>query len=141
VRPFWSVAAFAVPLAALWLLAGPELGEELSALPAWAVAGAIGAHVATLACRAEAWRLAVNSIAGGGVPRPLMHGACAVGFAAGSVQAASAAPVRAFALRRREQLRVARSRAAAIAVRRPPERRGRALRALPRRGAASLAKR
>jgi hypothetical protein len=99
-RAFWSVGAFALPLAALWLAAGPKLAAELSALPGWAVAGAIAAHVATLACRAEAWRLAVNSISGCGMPRTLVHGASAAGFAAGALQAASAAPVRAFALRR-----------------------------------------
>ena len=99
-RAFWSVAAVAVPLAGLWLVAGPELGAELAGLPDWAVAGAVAAHLATLACRAEAWRLAVNSIAGVGMPRALMHCACAAGFKAGAVQAAGVAPVRAFTLRR-----------------------------------------
>lgn len=97
---FWSAVGFALPLTVLWLLAGTELSAELATLPAWAASAAVAAHLATLGCRSEAWRLAVNSIAGDELPRPLMHGACAAGFAAGSIQAAGTAPVRAFALRR-----------------------------------------
>jgi hypothetical protein len=100
VRVFWSLLGFCLPLVALVLLSGSALADELGAAPAWALAGALAAHVATVALRAEAWRLAVNSIAGGRIPRPRMHAACAAGLGAGVVQAAAAAPARAFALRR-----------------------------------------
>ena len=96
----WSGLGFTVPLGLLLFLSGPEIGREVGAAPAWTLAGALAAHLATLACRAEAWRLAVNAIAGGGIARARIHAACAAGLAAGAVQAAAVAPVRAFALRR-----------------------------------------
>jgi hypothetical protein len=99
-RWVWAPVAVAGPFALLWAWGGDRLEAALVAFPPGAVAIAIGAHVATLACRCEAWRLAVNAIEGGGASRSSVHVASGAGFVAGAVQGASTAPVRAITLRR-----------------------------------------
>jgi hypothetical protein len=88
-----------VPLTVLGAAQGERIVTALETIPLAAALGAVAAHLATLVCRCEAWRLAVNAIEGGGIPRGIVHAAAALGFAAGAVQPASAAPVRAAALR------------------------------------------
>jgi hypothetical protein len=99
-RWVWAPVAVVGPFALLWAWGGDRLEASLVAFPPGAVALAIGAHVATLACRCEAWRLAVNAIGGEGASRANVHVASGAGFVAGAVQGASTAPVRALTLRR-----------------------------------------
>ncbi len=96
----WSALAIAGPAVVIWVLAGERLEAALAAFPPLAAALAVSAHVATLACRCEAWRLAVHSGGGSARPRVSTHAAAGAGFAAGIVQGASTAPVRALAMRR-----------------------------------------
>jgi hypothetical protein len=88
------------PFALLWLWGGDRLAASLAAFPAGLVVTAIVAHVATLACRCEAWRLAVNAIGGAVAPRTTVYAASGAGFVAGALQGTSTAPVRAFTLQR-----------------------------------------
>ena len=100
------IARFAVsvlPLAVVGVLVavkGPQVGAALAACPPAAMIAAVAAHFGSLSCRCEAWRLAVNAIDRHPLPRVSVHAASGVGFAAGSLQGASTAPVRAMALRR-----------------------------------------
>jgi hypothetical protein len=89
-----------VPLGILLALKGPQVGAALAGCPPAALIAAVVAHVGSLSCRCEAWRLAVNAIDCRPLPRVSVHAASCVGFAAGSLQGASTAPVRAVALRR-----------------------------------------
>jgi hypothetical protein len=99
-RWVWAPVAVVAPFAVLWVWGGDRLEASLAAFPPGAVALAVGAHVATLACRCEAWRMAVNAIGGGAAGRACVHAASGAGFVAGAVQGASTAPVRALTLRR-----------------------------------------
>jgi hypothetical protein len=93
-------AAGAVALAVVIAIRGPELYASLAACSAAAIAAAIAIHAATLACRCEAWRIAVGSIDGRRLGRLVAHTAGGVGSAAGMLQGAGTAPVRAAAVRR-----------------------------------------
>jgi hypothetical protein len=96
----WSVLAIAGPAVVIWLVAGEKLEAALVAFPPLAAALAVSAHVVTLTCRCEAWRLAVHSGGSARQQRVEAHAAAGAGFAAGIVQGASTAPVRALAMRR-----------------------------------------
>jgi hypothetical protein len=96
----WPAVAFTVPLGVLIVLKGPQVGAALAASPPMALIAAVGAHVGSLICRCEAWRLAVHATDCTPIPRTSTHAAGGVGFAAGSLQGASTAPVRAVALRK-----------------------------------------
>jgi hypothetical protein len=94
-------AAVAVVVGGALLLArGPEVLTALVACPPLAAVGAVAVHSATLLARCEAWRVAVSSIADAAPPRLRVHAAAGAGYAAGALQGASTAPVRALALRR-----------------------------------------
>lgn len=84
----------------LVVIRGPELAEALAAASVPAVLAAIAVHAATLACRCEAWRLAVGSIDDRPLRRLAAHAAGGAGSVAGMLQGAGTAPVRAVALRR-----------------------------------------
>jgi hypothetical protein len=99
-RMIWPAVAFPVPLGVLIVLKGPQIGAALAACPPMALIAAVGAHVGSLICRCEAWRLAVHATDCTPIPRTSTHAAGGVGFAAGSLQGASTAPVRAVALRK-----------------------------------------
>jgi hypothetical protein len=99
-RWFWAPVAVVAPFAVLWVWGGDRLEGALVAFPPAAAAIAIAAHVATLVCRCEAWRLAVNAIGQEAAPRARVHAASGAGFVAGAVQGASTAPVRAVTLKR-----------------------------------------
>jgi hypothetical protein len=94
-------AAVAVVVGGALLVArGPEVLTALVACPPLAAVGAVAVHSATLLARCEAWRVAVSSIADAAPPRLRVHAAAGAGYAAGALQGASTAPVRALALRR-----------------------------------------
>ena len=92
--------AGALALVAVIAARGPELAGALAACSPVAAAAAIGVHAATLACRCEAWRMAVASIDDRPVSRAAAHAAGGAGTVAGMLQGAGTAPVRAIALRR-----------------------------------------
>jgi hypothetical protein len=79
---------------------GPQVLTALVACPPLAAIGAVAVHSATLLVRCEAWRVAVSSIADAAPPRLRVHAAAGAGYAAGALQGASTAPVRALTLRR-----------------------------------------
>lgn len=78
----------------------PELAAALAGCAPQAIVGAVVAHAATLACRCEAWRLAVGAIGDRRLGRLAAHAAGGAGSSAGMLQGAATAPVRALALRR-----------------------------------------
>ncbi len=94
------VLLFVVPLAVVVAVKGDRVAEAFTACSPFVLVGATLAHVASLTCRCEAWRLAVNSCGGNRMPRARVHAASGAGFASGSLQGPSTAPVRAVALRR-----------------------------------------
>jgi hypothetical protein len=100
VRLAWMGAAFAVPITIAAALRGPELTAALLACPPLTALGAIAVHAATLYFRCEAWRVAVGGIQGRRAGRVDAHAAGGAGFAAGTLQGAGTAPLRAVALRR-----------------------------------------
>lgn len=95
-----SGLAGALAVAVVVAARGPELFEALAACSPVAALAAIGVHAATLAGRCEAWRIAVGAIKDEPVGRVAAHAAGGVGSAAGMLQGAGTAPVRAIALRR-----------------------------------------
>jgi membrane protein implicated in regulation of membrane protease activity len=99
-RLAWMALAFAVPIAAVAALRGPQLLTALAGCPPQAALAAAGLHAATLFCRCEAWRVAVGAIADRRADRVEAHAAGGAGFAAGTVQGAGTAPARAVAFRR-----------------------------------------
>jgi len=100
VRFALPVLLFVVPIAVVLALKGDRVAAAFAACSPLVLAGAVLAHVGSLACRCEAWRLAVNACGGERMSRARVHAASGAGFAAGSLQGASTAPVRAVALRR-----------------------------------------
>jgi hypothetical protein len=102
-RHIAKLAAVLVSLVALVVivtLKGPQVGAALAACPPMALIAAVAAHLGSLFCRCEAWRLAVHATDCPRIPRASVHAASGAGFAAGSIQGAGTAPVRAVALRR-----------------------------------------
>jgi hypothetical protein len=79
---------------------GQTVSEAISTVPAWAIAGAVMAHLLTLVLRTEAWQTVLR---GTGV-KPLelraIHAANAGAFLAGTVQGQAAMPTRIALLRR-----------------------------------------
>lgn len=96
----WATIAFALLVLALVLVQGEDFRDALSRFPAWAVLGAVGAQLLWLACRGEAWRLALNAVGPREVPRASAHVANALAFAVGALQSFATVPARALALRR-----------------------------------------
>jgi hypothetical protein len=96
----WLTVAFALLVLLLVLVQGEDFREALSRFPAWAVIGAIGAQLLWIACRCEAWRLALNAVGPREVPRPSAHVANSLAFLVGALQSFATVPARALALRR-----------------------------------------
>jgi hypothetical protein len=92
--------AVALGFAILIAVRGPQVATALVACPPLAALAAVVVHSATLLSRCEAWRVAVSSIADTAPPRLRVHAAAGAGYAAGALQGASTAPVRALTLRR-----------------------------------------
>jgi hypothetical protein len=92
--------AGAIAVAVMVAVRGPEVLGTLGSCSLAAAIGAVVAHGLTLACRCEAWRVAAGSIADRRLERVTAHAAGGAGAAAGMLQGAGTAPVRAVALRR-----------------------------------------
>ncbi|HET9121173.1 MAG TPA: hypothetical protein VFN72_11645 [Solirubrobacterales bacterium] len=93
-------------LVVLFLLGyvGATRGESVlaatSAVPPWAIAGAIFAHLLTLTLRTEAWRIVLRGTGAGELDQRAVHAANAGAFLAGTVQGQAAMPARIALLRR-----------------------------------------
>jgi hypothetical protein len=96
----WTSVGFAVLVGALIAIEGPELADAIADVPAWALIGAVLAQLSWLACRGEAWRVALNAIGPREVRRTSAHVANGLGFGVGAVQSLATVPARALALRR-----------------------------------------
>jgi hypothetical protein len=100
-----SVSAF-LPIAAVAAVAylaftrGGSLLAALTSVPAWALGGAVAAHVLTLALRTEAWWTVLRAAGGGDLDARTVHAANAGAFLAGTVQGHAAMPTRIALLRR-----------------------------------------
>lgn len=96
----------AVPVALLAVLAivcvrhAEDVGKALEAVPAWAVAAAVGLHVLALVMRSEAWGLSIAAIDGRPLSRRIVHRANGAAFLAGALQSQAALPARVGMLRR-----------------------------------------
>jgi hypothetical protein len=77
-----------------------DVARAFAAVPARAVAAAVGLHVLTLGLRSEAWRLALQSAGAPGLSRCAVHAANAAAFVAGTAQSQAALPARVALLRR-----------------------------------------
>lgn len=84
----------------LGLTHADDVGAAFSAVPAWVLVLAVALHMATLALRSEAWRLALASAGGVDLSRGVLHGANAAAFVAGALQSQAALPARVAVLRR-----------------------------------------
>ncbi|MBS1878590.1 MAG: hypothetical protein JST31_03660 [Actinobacteria bacterium] len=95
-----------IPVAALALVAflilsrGGSVLAALAAVPAWAIAGAVAAHLLTLSLRTEAWRTVLRAAGGAELDPADLHAANAGAFLAGTVQGQAAMPARIALLRR-----------------------------------------
>ncbi|CAN5482750.1 hypothetical protein BH20ACT17_BH20ACT17_17980 [soil metagenome] len=85
---------------ALCVLHADDVGSALGSVPPLAMAGAVALHVATLGLRSEAWRLTLAAAGGDSLSRPVVHGANAAAFVAGTLQSQAALPARVALLRR-----------------------------------------
>jgi hypothetical protein len=72
----------------------------IRAVPAWAIAGAVMAHLMTLTLRTEAWRTVLRGSGAEGLDSGALHAANAGAFLAGTVQGQAAMPTRIALLRR-----------------------------------------
>lgn len=79
---------------------GDSFGAAFAAVPPWVVAGAVAAHLATLALRTEAWRTVLEAAGGERLHLHAVHTANAGAFLAGTVQGQAAIPTRIALLRR-----------------------------------------
>lgn len=79
---------------------GPSLLAALTAVPPWAIAGAVAAHLLTLSLRTEAWRTVLRAVDGRRLDPGILHAANAGAFLAGTVQGQAAMPTRIMLLRR-----------------------------------------
>jgi hypothetical protein len=101
-----STLSVLVPAAALAMVAylvisrGSALLAAFEAAPPWVLAAAVGAHLATLALRTEAWRTVLRAAGGGRLEPRAVHAANAGAFLAGTVQGQAAMPTRIALLRR-----------------------------------------
>jgi hypothetical protein len=79
---------------------GETVAGAVTAVPAWAIAGAVGAHLLTLSLRTEAWRTVLRGTGAGELEPRDLHAANAGSFLAGAVQGQAAMPTRIALLRR-----------------------------------------
>ena len=98
----YAVTAFTVLglVGALCVLHAEDVGSALGSVPPLAMAGAVALHVTTLVLRSEAWRLTLAAAGGDSLSRPVVHGANAAAFVAGTLQSQAALPARVALLRR-----------------------------------------
>src|SRR5262245_55434587 len=100
-RFIWAGPAAAALLVG-WIGAtrGGQVLAAVTSVPAWAVAGAVAAHLLTLALRTEAWRTVLRGAGAEGLDQRALHAANAGAFLAGTVQGQAAMPTRIALLRR-----------------------------------------
>lgn len=79
---------------------GETAVEAVATVPAWAIAGAVMAHLLTLILRTEAWRTVLQGTGTEGLDPTAIHAANAGAFLAGTVQGQAAMPARIALLRR-----------------------------------------
>ena len=79
---------------------GAAVATALTAVPPWAIVGAVMAHLLTLALRTEAWRTVLRGIGTKSLDPRDLHAANAGAFLAGTVQGHLAMPARIALLRR-----------------------------------------
>jgi hypothetical protein len=79
---------------------GGSVFGAIAACPPWAFAGAVAAHLLTLALRTEAWRTVLRGAGGEALDHRVLHAANAGAFLAGTVQGHAALPTRIALLRR-----------------------------------------
>jgi hypothetical protein len=96
----WTAVGFALLVCVLVAIQGDEFTSTVAEFPAWAALGAVVTQLCWLACRGEAWRLALNAVGPREVPRTDAHLANALAFGVGAAQSLATVPVRALALRR-----------------------------------------
>jgi hypothetical protein len=100
------VSVFAPGLVIVLLLAyvgatrGETVLEAVSSVPAWAIVGAVLAHLLTLTLRTEAWRTVLRGTGAKEMDPRALHAANAGAFLAGTVQGQAAMPTRIALLRR-----------------------------------------
>jgi uncharacterized membrane protein YbhN (UPF0104 family) len=93
--------AAAVSLIALLLVTrGAGVLDAIMAVPPWAIAGAVMAHLLTLVLRTEAWRTVLRAAGADQLDLRALHAANAGAFLAGTVQGHAAMPARIALLRR-----------------------------------------
>jgi uncharacterized membrane protein YbhN (UPF0104 family) len=92
----------AVVLLVGWICAsrGGEILAALAACPPWVLAGAVFAHLLTLALRTEAWRIVLAGAGGEELDPRTVHAANAGAFLAGTVQGSAALASRVILVRR-----------------------------------------
>src|SRR5262249_25123449 len=104
VRALASILAPGIIVVALLVYVGATRGETvlqaLTSVPAWAIAGAVIAHLLTLALRTEAWRTVLRGTGAERLEPRALHAANAGAFLAGTVQGHAALPTRIALLRR-----------------------------------------
>jgi Lysylphosphatidylglycerol synthase TM region len=93
-------AAALAMVAYLVLTRGSSLLAAFEAAPPWVLAAAVGAHLATLTLRTEAWRTVLRAAGGGRLEPGAVHAANAGAFLAGTLQGQAAMPARIALLRR-----------------------------------------
>jgi uncharacterized membrane protein YbhN (UPF0104 family) len=91
-----------VVLLIAWVCAtqGGQVLAAVSACPPWVIAGAVLAHLLTLALRTEAWRTVLRGAGGDQLTNRSLHTANAGAFLAGTVQGSAALPARIALIRR-----------------------------------------
>lgn len=79
---------------------GESVLQAISAVPPWAIAGGVLAHLLTLTLRTEAWRTVLRGTGAAEIDHRALHAANAGAFLAGTVQGQAAMPTRIALLRR-----------------------------------------
>lgn len=79
---------------------GESVFDAISTVPAWAIAGAVIAHLLTLVLRTEAWRTVLRGTGANSLDPHALHAANAGAFLAGTVQGQAAMPTRIALIRR-----------------------------------------
>jgi uncharacterized membrane protein YbhN (UPF0104 family) len=105
-RPICKVASVLAPVVVAVLIGfvlvtrGTSVIAAIASVPPWAIAGAVMAHLLTLALRTEAWRTVLRAAGGEDLSLRSLHTANAGAFLAGTVQGQAAMPARIALLRR-----------------------------------------
>ena len=102
-RVAWMLAPGVVILVLLCYVGatrGESVLDAIRAVPAWAIAGAVMAHLLTLVLRTEAWRTVLRGTGAKRLDHRSLHAANAGAFLAGTVQGQAAMPTRIALLRR-----------------------------------------